>query len=93
MTTTLSMWENTTGKSKVALAEESTLWKAYLDRGTFKTRTLDKYLSLATLPKKPRWREVIKTAAFVKANATLSAEDANRLNALVEETEDALKNR
>jgi len=68
MNVSLRHWEVCTGKTKVDLAEESAIWKAYLDRGTWKTRTLDKYLKMETLPKKPRWREVIRTANFVLSN-------------------------
>ncbi len=90
---TLDLWEISTGKTKVELAEESTLWKAYLDRGTFKTRTLDKYLSIKTLPRKPRWREIIKTASFVITNCKLSDEDHATLELLISEAERNLRNR
>ncbi len=61
----LTCWQETTGKSKVDLAEESRIWRAYLDKGTYKTRTLDKYLILDKLPKNPRVNDVLKTIAFV----------------------------
>ena len=93
LTTSLNLWESSTGKSKVELAEESSLWKAYLDRGTYKTRTLDKYLAVKTLPRKPRWREIIKTASFVLANCDLSDEETKRLKTLISQAETNLKNR
>ena len=65
MSLTIQYWEKSTQKSKVDLAEESRLWKVYLDKGTFRTRTMDRYLFLTSLPKKPRWRSVISTANFV----------------------------
>ncbi len=65
MTTTLSYWHNSTGKTKFDLAEESGLWRVYLDRSTLQTRTLDKYLHTETVPKTPRWRTVINTIDFV----------------------------
>ncbi|RMG30014.1 MAG: response regulator [Gammaproteobacteria bacterium] len=67
MQLSLECWEKTTGTGKVELAEQSGLWRVYLDKSTFVTRTLDKYLRLATLPRRPRWRTVLKTAEFVLA--------------------------
>ncbi len=61
-------WETTTGKTKLELAEESGLWKAYFDGASYRTRTLDRYLFLNTLPKKPRWRTAISTAFYVLNN-------------------------
>lgn len=65
MTQTLHYWENESGKSKFELAENSQLWKVYLDRSTLQTRTLDKYLHLETLPNPPRWRTVLSTIDYV----------------------------
>ncbi|KXF79617.1 response regulator [Enterovibrio coralii] len=62
---TLSYWNASTGKSKFDLAEESGLWRVYLDRSTLQTRTLDKYLHTETVPKSPRWRTVLNTIDFV----------------------------
>ena len=33
--------------------------------GYLRTQTLDKYLSLATLPGRPRWRNIVATAEHV----------------------------
>ncbi|PSW19053.1 hybrid sensor histidine kinase/response regulator [Photobacterium sanctipauli] len=65
MKTTLKFWELSSQKTKFDLAEESGLWRVYLDRSTLQTRTLDKYLHLETLPKTPRWRTVLSTIDFV----------------------------
>ncbi|MBE1277360.1 response regulator [Enterovibrio baiacu] len=65
MLVTLNYWSNSTGKSKFDLAEESGLWRVYLDRSTLQTRTLDKYLHVETVPKSPRWRTVINTIDYV----------------------------
>ncbi|XHF85414.1 response regulator [Vibrio sp. HN007] len=65
MTTALSYWEHTTGKTKFNFAEESGLWKVYLDRSTLQTRTLDKYLRVETVPKTPRWRTVLSSIDFI----------------------------
>ncbi|WP_299019007.1 response regulator [uncultured Photobacterium sp.] len=65
MKATLKLWETSAQKNKFELAEESGLWRVYLDRSTLQTRTLDKYLHLETLPKTPRWRTVLSTIDFV----------------------------
>ncbi|MBU4055073.1 MAG: response regulator [Proteobacteria bacterium] len=65
MTNALELWTLATGKDKIQFAEESNIWSAYLDVGTFKTRTLDKYLDVEKLPKNPRWKDVVKSVEFV----------------------------
>lgn len=65
MQLSLSIWEEEMELSKIQLADQSRLWRVSLDNGTAKTRTLDKYLSLETIPKNPRWKNVIQTANFV----------------------------
>lgn len=87
--TTLISWERYTHKSKAELAEESHCWRVYLDGATAKTRTLDKYLSVKTLPAKPRWRAVIKTANYVLDHCELSTEDREELIDLVQQVTDA----
>ena len=87
--TSLISWERYTHKSKAELAEESHCWRVYLDGATAKTRTLDKYLSVKTLPAKPRWRAVIKTANYVVDHCDLSSEDEQELNDLVQQLTEA----
>jgi len=65
MVLSLLIWEESTSKSKIEFAEQSKLWRISIDGGTAKTRTLDKYLSLDNIPKKPRWKNVINTANFI----------------------------
>jgi two-component system sensor histidine kinase ChiS len=91
MNVSLRHWEDLTGKTKVDLAEESRIWKAYLDRGTWKTRTLDKYLKINTLPKKPRWREVIRTANFVLSNCDPGADAKDEIQSLIDQAETILR--
>ncbi|MCG8614177.1 MAG: response regulator [Pseudomonadales bacterium] len=76
----LNYWERYTTKSKTALAEESKCWRVYVDGGTVKTRTFDKYLSPKTLPAHPRWRSVVRTANFVLAQCELEAPDQAIIN-------------
>ena len=76
MSLSLQYWIQTTGKTKIDLAEESRLWTAAIDRhGTYSTRTLDRYLSLRNLPQKPRWRTALQTAYFVIQNCPDTAEN------------------
>ncbi|MFB9135947.1 response regulator [Vibrio olivae] len=65
MTSALDYWENVTGQSKFTFAEQSGLWRVYLDRSTLQTRTLDKYLRIETLPKTPRWRTVLNSLDYI----------------------------
>lgn len=65
LTKSVQFWEMETGKSRADLAEESSLWTVTLDGSSRKTRTLDRYLDLETLPKRPRWGNVTLTARHV----------------------------
>ncbi|WP_232012589.1 response regulator [Vibrio aphrogenes] len=71
MNTALDYWESDTGQTKFTLAEQSGLWRVYLDRSTLQTRTLDKYLRIETLPKTPRWRTVLNTIDYILEHTSL----------------------
>jgi len=65
MALSLRYWIQTTRTTKLELAEQSGLWTAVADKeGTWRTRTLNRYLQVSTLPKNPRWRQVLQTAYF-----------------------------
>ncbi|MCP4298460.1 MAG: response regulator [Proteobacteria bacterium] len=84
MNLSLSYWEKSTLKNKTQFAEESGIWNVSLDGGeTFRTRTLDKYLLLGTLPLKPRWKDVVETAQYVLVNCP--DQDQNDKNKLEEQ--------
>lgn len=70
MSSSLEVWEEQSGKGKLELAEESEIWRVNLDQGSYKTRTLDKYLQIRSLPKKPRVKDVIDTVSFVLKNCS-----------------------
>ena len=72
MTASLSLWSDLTGKGRIELAERSGIWRVTLDKSSLQTRTLDKYLLMETLPLKPRWRDVVRTAEFVLSEAEVS---------------------
>ena len=65
MVLAVDYWLQTSGKDKIELAEESNIWTVSLDKGTYLTRTLDKYLNLSKLPQNPRWKDVVQTVQFV----------------------------
>ncbi|MGK0289554.1 MAG: two-component system sensor histidine kinase ChiS, partial [bacterium] len=92
MSLALTIWEKSTGKTKIEFAEESEIWKVYLDQGTFKTRTLDKYLNLKSLPKKPRWREVVRSAHYILDRCTPQELEKTTLTSSVAELENFLQN-
>ena len=72
----LSVWEKVSGKNKIALAEESGLWRVTNDSGTLKTRTLDKYLKVEMLPQNPRYKLIAKTLRYIADVEGVSDEDA-----------------
>ncbi len=76
----LACWQDSTGEDKIALAEKSGIWRIYLDGGSYKSRTLDKYLRLDKLPRNPRWESVLKTADFVLQNSQAGLAAHKNLN-------------
>ncbi|OLQ92767.1 hybrid sensor histidine kinase/response regulator [Vibrio ponticus] len=87
MTTALDYWESSTGNSKFVFAEQSGLWRVYLDRSTLQTRTLDKYLRIETLPKTPRWRTVLTSLEYILDNCS----DLTKERSKIEELRDKLQ--
>ena len=61
----LGIWEAIKADDKIAFAQTSGLWRVTNDNGTLKTRTLDKYLRMETLPQNPRYKTVGKTLEYV----------------------------
>jgi signal transduction histidine kinase/CheY-like chemotaxis protein len=86
--TSLNLWEQYTNKGKVDLAEQSRCWRVYVDGTTVKTRTFDKYLSARTIPDRPRWRAVVRTANYVLANCELKENERAELLQLTQAVED-----
>ena len=79
MTLALDYWQKSKHKGKIELAEESGLWRVYMDRSSLQTRTLDKYLLVETLPRNPRWRDVVRTAEYVLRHSNESAPERDEL--------------
>lgn len=88
---TIGTWERYTDKTKADLAEESRCWRVYLDGTTAKTRTLDRYLSERTLPTKPRWQLVIRTAKYVIDTCELKQQDKDLLLEMMSALDTAFK--
>lgn len=76
----VEFWETTTQSTRIELAEKSGIWRVSIDDGRLRTRSLDRYLSVQQLPKKPRWREVLRTAHYVIAECKLDTEQENTIN-------------
>ncbi len=85
MQTALDCWTEATGLGKGELALQSGLWNAYMERdGYLRTQTLDKYLSPATLPQRPRWRNIVATAEYVLSVCPVSPRHGDALRRLLE---------
>ncbi len=64
----LTLWEENTKTTKIELAEKSKIWSVVLDKSVLRTRTFDRYLTLISLPERPRWRDILRTARYVLNN-------------------------
>ncbi len=80
MQISLETWERSTCSTRLELAEKSGIWRITIDDGRLRTRTLNRYLDLAALPARPRWREVLRTAYFVLAECQLDAGQREQIN-------------
>lgn len=85
MRTALEAWERASRKGRVELAEASGIWRITIDDGRLRVRAMDRYLSLDTLPERPRWREVLRTAYFLLGEVDIGAEHRSQLEAMVED--------
>ncbi|MDC8013204.1 tetratricopeptide repeat protein [Tahibacter soli] len=93
MVASVHAWERSTRTSPVEFAEKSGIWRVHIDDGRLRMRSMERYLSLAKLPRQPRWREVLRSAYFVLAECPLEAAERTRLEALVAGVREALKAR
>jgi hypothetical protein len=85
MRTALEAWERASRKGRVELAEASGIWRITIDDGRLRVRAMDRYLSLDTLPERPRWREVLRTAYFLLGEVDIGGEHRSQLEAMVED--------
>jgi tetratricopeptide (TPR) repeat protein len=93
MVATVQAWERSTRTSPVEFAQKSGIWRVHIDDGRLRMRSMERYLSLARLPRQPRWREVLRSAYFVLAECPLAADERTRIEALVAAVREALKDR
>ncbi len=80
MARALECWQ-ADGHNRTALAELCGQWRVQLDGSTARARTMDKYLSLSSLPKRPNVDKVLQTARYVVEHS--AAEDES-LRAMIE---------
>lgn len=74
MLTTIDAWERSTGSDRLELAENSRIWRVAIDDGRLRARSMERYLSVARLPKNPRWRDVLRTTYYVLENCSMAPE-------------------
>lgn len=85
MNLVLEYWTESTQTTKFELAQRSKFWRVYTNLdGRERTQTLDRYLDLATLPKAPRWNQIVKTADFVLASCHRTSPLRERIEILLE---------
>jgi hypothetical protein len=84
MRTSVEAWERASRKGRVDLAEASGVWRITIDDGRLRVRAMDRYLSLDTLPERPRWREVLRTAYFLLGEVDIGDVHRRELEAMVE---------
>jgi YesN/AraC family two-component response regulator len=90
----LRCWKQLTNRTKIDLAEESMIWTASVDAGgTYRTRTLDRYLKIASLPANPRINDVLDTGYFVLSKSSKDPEMKKRLEEKIGFLEELIQNR
>ena len=89
----LRCWKQSVRKSKIDLAQESMIWTASIDAdGTYRTRTMDRYLKIASLPVNPRVNDVLDTGYFVLSNCSGDPEMKKRLEEKINRLEELIRN-
>ena len=83
----LQYWQQCTFRSKIELATESAIWTVNMDNSSPQTRTMDKYLHIDSIPKRPKVEDVVRTAHYVlfhgKRNTELRESLETDLNELI----------
>lgn len=86
-------WERSSGRTRIDLAEKSRVWRVTIDEGRLRVRAMERYLSLAKLPRQPRWREVLRTAYFVLSECRLDTAERDALRERAEAVQASLRRR
>ncbi len=93
MVSALAAWEGSTRSGAIELAEKSRVWRVAIDDGRLRVRAMERYLHLARIPRHPRWREVLRTAFFVLAEAPLDADQRAELRQRCESVQALVRRR
>ena len=80
----IDVWERSSGSGRLELAEKSRIWRVAVDDGRLRARSMERYLTVARLPKNPRWRDVLRTAYFVLENCAMDADTQVELQSRVD---------
>ena len=89
----LRCWKQATRKTKIDLAEESRIWTASIDTdGTYRTRTMDRYLKVGSLPANPRTEDVLDTGYFVLPHCSDHPEMKKELEDKIHTLENLIQN-
>jgi YesN/AraC family two-component response regulator len=89
----LRCWKQATRKTKIDLAEESRIWTASIDAdGTYRTRTMDRYLKVGSLPANPRTEDVLDTGYFVLPHCSDHPEMKKELEDKIHTLENLIQN-
>ena len=65
MQVTVRCWSEETGTGIAALGERSGVWTVTVNKDTARARTLERYLKIDHLPKKPKLGPIFQTAEYV----------------------------
>jgi len=84
MLAVVETWERASGHNRLELAERSRIWRVTIDDGRLRARAMERYLTLAKLPRQPRWRDVLRSAYFVQGHCALGSDDQTGLQQRVE---------
>ncbi|MCB1560471.1 MAG: tetratricopeptide repeat protein [Xanthomonadales bacterium] len=84
MLSAIDIWERSSGSGRLELAEKSRIWRVAVDDGRLRARSMERYLSVARLPKNPRWRDVLRTAYYVLENCSMDGDTQSELQGHVD---------
>lgn len=93
MVSSLAAWEQSTRSGAIELAERSRVWRVAIDDGRLRVRAMERYLSLAKIPRHPRWREVLRTTYYVLAEAPLDSDKRAELRQRCESVQALVRRR
>ena len=80
----LNVWTKSTSSNRAEFADQSKVWKINIDDGRLRTRSLDRYLSMSSVPKNPRTLQVVKSCEFMLSHKKIPTEDKQRIGFYLE---------